>query len=78
MTHQPKDIEQAKKSGAEVVELKPFLEPVVVEDGWTMVWRHRDSGEYWEVHLEGRYDELETLIRISEEDFRSRWSDRLT
>ena len=48
------------------------LEPLIVRDGWTLVWEGPNDA-YWEATYEGRYDETLSLIRISRKTFESKW-----
>ena len=63
----------ATMSGSAVAALKSRLVPVVERDGWTLVWRDDETGRYWESRFEGRFDEQESLVCISDDEFNERW-----
>lgn len=70
------DEQAARVSGADAETLKARLQPIVVEHGWTLVWRDEALGQYWESKYEGRYDEIETLHPITDEQFQDRYGNQ--
>lgn len=59
--------------GPQVRQKKASLEPAVIEKGWTLLWKCKSCGSYWESSFEGRYDELEYLTCLSDEEVEAKW-----
>jgi hypothetical protein len=60
-------------SGTSAARLKARLNPIISKDGWTFVWRDDECNQYWESRYDGRYDEIETLHQITEEEFQNQY-----
>ena len=59
-------------------ERKLILKPVIVEHGWTLLWKCPTCGKYWESRWEGRYDECEYLTCLEDEEVSLRYADKIS
>lgn len=56
---------------------KLHLNPTVTKNGWTVLWKCKICGKYWESFFSGRYDESESLICLSNEEVEMKWHKRV-